>query len=100
MSNKKIKISSNRSFGIVFFIFFLIISMYPLLNNSDIRLGYFFLAILFLILGILNSKLLSPLNQLWFKFGILLGKVMSPLVMALIFFFCGYPNSNNYENNW
>ena len=57
--------------------------MYPLLNNSDIRLGYFF-SNSFLILGILNSKLLSPLN-LWFKF-ILLGKVMSPLVMALIFF--------------
>ena len=93
MSNKKIKISSNRSFGIVFFIFFLIISMYPLLNNSDIRLGYFFLAILFLILGILNSKLLSPLNQLWFKFGILLGKVMSPLVMALIFFFVVTPTA-------
>ena len=92
MSDKKIKISSNRSFGIVFFIF-LFISLYPILNNSSIRLWSLFLAIIFLILGLINSKLLSPFNQLWFKFGILLGKIMSPLVMALIFFFVVTPTA-------
>ena len=78
--------SSNRSFGIVFFVFFLIISLFPLLNGNDIRYWSFILSITFLVLGILNSNLLTPLNNLWFKFGILLGKVISPFIMGTIFF--------------
>ena len=78
--------SSNRSFGIVFFVFFLIISLFPLLNGNDIRYWSFILSITFLVLGILNSNLLTPLNNLWFKFGILLGKVISPFIMGIIFF--------------
>ena len=86
MSNEKIKISSNRSFGIVFFIFFLFIGLYPILNNNSIRFWSLAIAILFLILGILNSNYLSPLNKIWFKFGIILGKIISPVIMAIIFF--------------
>jgi len=78
--------SSNRSFGIVFFVFFLIISLFPLLNGNDIRYWPLILSITFLVLGILNSNLLTPLNNLWFKFGILLGKVISPFIMGIIFF--------------
>ena len=78
--------SSNRSFGIVFFIFFLIISLYPLLDNNVIRYWSLILSFIFLILGLINSKLLSPLNKLWFKFGIFLGKIISPFVMGVIFF--------------
>ena len=78
--------SSNRSFGIVFFVFFLIISLFPLLNGNDIRYWSLILSITFLVLGILNSNLLTPLNNLWFKFGILLGKVISPFIMGTIFF--------------
>ena len=81
-----IKISSNRSFGIVFFIVFLIISVYPLINDGDIRLWSLFISLIFLILGLINSKILTPLNKIWFKFGILLGKIVSPLVMGIIFF--------------
>tara|TARA_B100000674_G_scaffold147982_1_gene117286 strand:+ start:99 stop:482 length:384 start_codon:yes stop_codon:yes gene_type:complete len=81
-----IKVSSNRSFGIVFFIVFFLIAIYPLLNNSDIRFWSLVISIIFLILGLLNSKILSPLNRIWFKFGIFLGKIVSPLVMGLIFF--------------
>ena len=81
-----IKIGSNKSFGIVFFVVFLLISLYPLLNNESIRIWSLFTSIIFLILGILNSKILSPLNKLWFKFGIFLGKVISPIIMAFIFF--------------
>ena len=81
-----IKISSNKSFGIVFFVFFLIVAIYPLINNSDIRIWSLVISIFFLILGLINSKLLTPLNKLWFKFGILLGKIISPLVMGIIFF--------------
>ena len=81
-----IKIGSNKSFGIVFFIVFLLISIYPLLNNESIRPWSLIISIVFLILGILNSKILSPLNKLWFKFGIFLGKVISPIIMGFIFF--------------
>ncbi len=80
------KISSNRNFGVVFFTFFLIIAIYPLLNNDEVRIWSLILALIFLILGIFNSKYLSPLNKAWSKFGIILGKVISPVIMAFIFF--------------
>ena len=86
-----IKIGSNKSFGIVFFIVFLLISIYPLLNNESIRLWSLIISIVSLILGILNSFLLSPLNKLWFKFGIFLGKIISPIIMGIIFFLVVFP---------
>ena len=78
--------TTNRSFGIVFFIVFLIVSLWPLLNNEQIRYWVLFISILFLILGIINSKVLTPLNKIWFKFGLFLGKIISPFVMGIIFF--------------
>ena len=87
----KIKISSNRSFGIVFAIVFLLIAFWPILNEGQIRIWSIIISIIFLILGLLNSKLLKPLNILWFKFGIFLGKIISPLVMGIIFFFVVTP---------
>tara|TARA_B100001093_G_C26845665_1_gene1022658 strand:+ start:297 stop:686 length:390 start_codon:yes stop_codon:yes gene_type:complete len=86
LNKDKIKIGSNKSFGIVFFVFFLIISIFPLLNNGDIRIWSLILSLIFLILGLRNSSILHPLNKIWFKFGIILGKFISPIVMALIFF--------------
>ena len=84
--NKEIKLPSNRSFGIVFFTVFLILSLYPLVNSESIRIWLLIISIIFLVLGLLNSKILTPLNKLWFKFGILLGKIVSPFVMGVIFF--------------
>ena len=81
-----VKISSNRSFGIVFFIVFLIIALYPLTYNGEIRVWSAITSLIFLMLGLLNSKILSPLNKLWFKFGFFLGKIISPLIMGIIFF--------------
>jgi hypothetical protein len=81
-----IKIGSNRSFGIVFFVVFLIIATYPLINGDELRLWSLIISIVFLFLGLVNSKILNPLNKLWFKFGIFLGKIISPLVMGIIFF--------------
>ncbi len=86
MKNTEIKIGSNKSFGIVFFIVFLLIAIYPLINNGDLRIWSLIIAIIFLILGLINSKVLTPLNKLWFKFGLLLGKIVSPLIMGIIFF--------------
>ncbi len=82
----EIKIGSNRSFGVVFFVVFLLIALYPLINNGEIRIWSLITSIIFLILGLLNSKFLNPLNKLWFKFGIVLGKIISPLIMGIIFF--------------
>ncbi len=82
----KNNIGSNRSFGIVFFIFFLIITLWPLLNSNEIRIWSLIVSIIFLILGLINSKTLTPLNKLWFKFGIFLGNIISPIVMGIIYF--------------
>ncbi|WP_440654351.1 SxtJ family membrane protein [Candidatus Pelagibacter sp. HIMB1506] len=82
----EIKIGSNRSFGIVFFIVFLLIAIYPLINGDELRLWFLSISIIFLFLGLINSRILNPFNKLWFKFGILLGKIVSPLVMGIIFF--------------
>ena len=83
---QEIKISSNRSFGIVFFALFLLIALYPLTYSGEIRIWSTIISLIFLILGLVNSKILTPLNKLWFKFGIFLGKIVSPLVMGVIFF--------------
>ena len=81
-----VKISSNRNFGIVFFVVFLLIALYPLTYGGEVRIWSLIISIIFLILGLLNSKILAPLNKIWFKFGILLGKIVSPLIMGIIFF--------------
>ena len=81
-----IKVSSNRSFGIVFFVVFLLIALYPLTYNGEIRIWSSIISLIFLFLGLLNSKILAPLNNLWFKFGLLLGKIISPFIMGIIFF--------------
>tara|TARA_A100001015_G_scaffold162838_1_gene180961 strand:- start:513 stop:902 length:390 start_codon:yes stop_codon:yes gene_type:complete len=93
LKNTKIKIGSNKSFGIVFFIVFLLIAVYPLFNNSELRIWSLIIAIIFLILGLVNSKVLTPLNKLWFKFGLLLGRIVSPLIMGIIFFLVVTPTA-------
>ena len=90
---KKIKLPTNRNFGEVFFLVFLFISLFPLLNHGNIRIWSVIIALVFLILGLLNSPVLSPLNKLWFKFGIMLGNLISPVVMAIIFFMVVTPTS-------
>ena len=86
MKKDQVKISSNRSFGFLFFVVFFVISLWPLKSQGDLRLWAFILSLVFIVLGVLNSKFLAPLNKLWFKFGILLGSIVSPIVMGTIFF--------------
>ena len=90
-SNHDVRISSNQNFGIVFFVVFLLIAFYPITNSEDIRVWSLIISFIFIILGLLNSKILTPLNKLWFKFGIFLGKIVSPLIMGIIFFFVVTP---------
>ena len=80
------KISSNRSFGILFFVVFILIALWPIINGESLRVWPIPVSIIFLILGLLNSKLLSPLNSAWLKFGELLGRIISPLVLLLVYF--------------
>ena len=89
----RIKRSSNKSFGIVFFIVFLLIGIWPILNNESYRFWVLVISLVFLILGLTNSKLLTPFNILWFKLGIFLGKIVSPVVMGIIFFFVVTPTA-------
>ena len=83
---KNIKLPSNRNFGIVFFIVFLIIALWPLLKQNEIRIWSLIISFIFFVLGLINSKLLTPLNKLWFKFGIILGNIIAPIVMGIVFF--------------
>ena len=83
---ENLKIPSNRSFGFVFATVFFLIAIYPLINSGEIKNWSIIVSIIFLIFGLINSRLLSPLNNLWFKFGIYLGKIISPIIMGIIFF--------------
>ena len=85
--------SSNRSFGILFFIIFLILSLWPLKNGNNLNFYFFITSGIFLILGALNSKLLTPLNKTWIKFGEILGLIIAPIVMGLVYFFILTPVS-------
>ena len=78
--------SSNKSFGLLFFIVFTVIGLWPLIDGNNPRVIFFLIAIIFLILGLLNSKLLTPLNKAWVKFGEFLGKIIAPIVMAAVYF--------------
>ena len=81
-----VKTSSNKSFGIVFFIVFLLISFYPLIKSEGIIIWSLLISIIFLILGLINSNFLTPLNIIWTKFGFFLGNLISPIIMSIIFF--------------
>ena len=91
MNNETIKLPSNRSFGIIFFIVFLIIALWPLKYNGDVRIIPICISLIFLILGLFNSNLLKPLNFLWMKFGLMLGKFINPIIMAIVYYLTVVP---------
>ena len=78
--------SSNKSFGLLFFVVFLILGLWPLKNGENLNFYFITASIIFLILGLINSKLLSPLNKSWIKLGEILGIIVAPIVMALVYF--------------
>ena len=92
-----IKVGSNKSFGIVFFILFLIIAIYPIFFNESLKVWSLVISVIFLTLGLLNSRVLTPFNLLWFKIGMQMGRVVSPIVMGLVFFFSSNTHRFNYE---
>ena len=78
--------TQNRSFGLLFFIVFLAFALWPLTKKGEINLYLISIALIFLILGLLNSKILTPLNKSWIKLGELLGRIIAPIVMAIVYF--------------
>ena len=86
LKKSKTNIGSSRNFGLFFFAVFLVLSLWPKVNDGKINIWLLGISLIFLILGLLKPKLLTPLNKLWFRFGIILGNIVSPLVMALVFF--------------
>ena len=84
--NKNTKFPTNKNFGIVFSIVFLIIALFPLINDGSLRIWSLIVSTVFLFLGLINSKILTPLNKIWFKFGLILGRIVSPVIMGIIFF--------------
>ena len=89
MKHSKIKMPSNRSFGIIFCIVFFIFAIWPLKNSllvNEIKTIPIVISLVFLLLGLINSKIFTPLNILWFKFGLMVVAIMSPIVMKIVFF--------------
>ena len=78
--------SSNRSFGLLFFIVFLVIGLWPLSKGESVHIYLILISIIFFALGLINSKILSPLNKTWIKFGEVLGIVIAPIIMAIVYF--------------
>jgi hypothetical protein len=87
----KISKKSNIVFGILFFIFFIIIGFYPLISNGPIKIWSVIVSLAFLIITIIKPNLFTFLNKLLVKLGFLLGKIISPIVMGLVFFFVVTP---------
>lgn len=85
------EINSEKSFGVVFSIVFLIIALYPITNSEDIHLWAIFISAVFLLLAFIAPQVLALPNKLWFKFGMLLGSIIAPVVMALVYFITVLP---------
>ena len=80
------KNDNNKSFGVLFFIVFFLIAIWPIIGSEPIRIWAIIVSLIFLVLGIINSKLLTPLKKNWIKLGVILGKVIAPIVMGFIYF--------------
>lgn len=81
----QVEVGSNRSFGLVFFVVFLLIGLYPMIDGADVRPWSLIVAGAFLFFAFFFSNVLRPLNVLWFRFGMLLAKIVNPVVMLIIY---------------
>jgi hypothetical protein len=91
VSNNNISVSTEKSFGVVFSIVFLLVALYPLINSEGLRIWALSISAIFLLLAYVAPKVLNLPNRLWFKFGILLGSIIAPIVMSLVYFITVLP---------
>ena len=84
-SNVKIESSSNKSFGLLFSVIFLIIAIYPLINKGTINYLFIFIAVIIFLISILLPAILTIPNKLWFKFSLILGSLISQIILTLIY---------------
>lgn len=84
--NIEIEIGSERNFGLIFALVFTIIGIYPLLAGGAMRTWALIAATVFLILSLLAPRLLEVPNRLWHKFGLLLGAIVAPIAMGLVYY--------------
>lgn len=82
----EVQVGSEKGFGIVFAVVFAIIALWPLIDGAPVRLWAAIAAAVFLVAAFIAQPLLKPLNLLWFKFGMLLYKVVNPVVMAFLYY--------------
>ncbi len=85
-SHRKVTIGSERNFGIIFAIVFAIVGLGPLYHGGPVRWWSIAIGTAFLACALVAPRLLGPLNQLWFKFGLLLHHVVNPIVMFVLYF--------------
>ena len=78
--------SSNRSFGLLFFIVFIVVGLWPAIKGETANIYLILISLFFLIFGLINSKILSPFNKAWIKLGEILGLIIAPIIMALVYF--------------
>ena len=78
--------SSNRSFGLLFFIVFIVVGLWPVIKGEAANIYLILISLFFLIFGLINSKILSPFNKAWIKLGEILGLIIAPIIMALVYF--------------
>jgi hypothetical protein len=90
-SNTKINSSSPKSFGIVFSIVFLVVALFPLINSEGVSIWALIVSVTFLLLAFIAPNILRFPNKIWYKFGILLGSIIAPIIMALVYFITVLP---------
>ncbi len=93
MGKQDIQIGSNKSFGIVFAVVFLIIALWPLLDGGRFRVWALVTGIILFIISFIYPSIFKPFNHIWFKFGLLLGKIVTPIVMGFLYFFTITPTA-------
>jgi hypothetical protein len=89
----EVRLSSDRSFGLVFAVFFSLIGLWPLWRGGPIRIWSLVVSAIFLVAALLSPRILRPLNKAWSRFGLLLGRIISPIVLALMFFLLFTPGA-------
>lgn len=87
----KKKNHSNKSFGLLFTFFFLVIGIYPLINQASLNIYFLSISGIIFLITLLKPKYLSPFNKTWMKFGFLLGRFINPIVLGIVFFFVVFP---------